>query len=66
VTAGGKHVYVDHSDPKSVKELLEQICTENEGQLDILVNNSYAAANFILGNTAKKFWEVEANPALCL
>ncbi|CAD5233544.1 unnamed protein product [Bursaphelenchus xylophilus] len=66
ISAGGgkgKHVYVDHSDPKSVKELFEQISTENKGQLDILVNNAYAAANFILKNTSKKFWEIDADPA---
>ena len=42
---GGKGiaVFVDHSDGKSVKALFDQISQEQNGQLDILVNNAYAA-----------------------
>lgn len=42
---GGKGIalFVDHSDAKSVKALFDQISQEQNGQLDILVNNAYAA-----------------------
>ncbi|CAD5231321.1 unnamed protein product [Bursaphelenchus okinawaensis] len=62
---GGKgiHLYVDHSDPQAVKSLFERISQNHQGQLDLLVNNSYAAATFILSNSGKKFWEYEADPA---
>ncbi|CAD5231323.1 unnamed protein product [Bursaphelenchus okinawaensis] len=63
-SAGGNGIcaYVDHSDSNEVKRLFERISEENHGQLDILVNNSYAAANFILSNSQKKFWEYDVNP----
>jgi dehydrogenase/reductase SDR family protein 1 len=44
---GGKGiaVYCDHADEKDIKALFERIDKENNGQLDILVNNAYAAVN---------------------
>ena len=47
---GGKGVAVfcDHSNPEDVKRLFERIDNENKGQLDILVNNAYAAVNVSL------------------
>ena len=40
---GGKcvPVQVDHEDDKQIFELFEQIKREQDGQLDILVNNAY-------------------------
>ncbi|CAD5231352.1 unnamed protein product [Bursaphelenchus xylophilus] len=61
---GGKGiaVYVDHADPKDVKNLFERIDNENNGQLDILVNNAYAAVPFIGSHVGKKFYEYEESP----
>uniref|UniRef100_A0A914Z8W9 Uncharacterized protein n=1 Tax=Panagrolaimus superbus TaxID=310955 RepID=A0A914Z8W9_9BILA len=44
---GGKGVaiFCDHSNPEDVKKLFERIDKENNGQLDILVNNAYAGVN---------------------
>lgn len=36
-------MYVDHADDSQVKALFEKVDKENNGQLDILVNNVYAA-----------------------
>uniref|UniRef100_A0A1I7YSX6 Dehydrogenase/reductase SDR family member 1 n=1 Tax=Steinernema glaseri TaxID=37863 RepID=A0A1I7YSX6_9BILA len=62
VTArGGKGVavFVDHGDMAQVERLFEQIRTENDGALDILVNNAYSAVNAIAANASKPFWECE-------
>uniref|UniRef100_A0A7E4VJ71 Dehydrogenase/reductase SDR family member 1 n=1 Tax=Panagrellus redivivus TaxID=6233 RepID=A0A7E4VJ71_PANRE len=55
----GVRVFCDHSDPKSVEKLFEQIKTENNGQLDILVNNAYAGVTYIMGNMRTKFYELD-------
>lgn len=54
--AGGKGiaVYVDHADDGQIKALFEQVQRE-QGQLDILVNNAFAAHNEM--TTPGKFWE---------
>ena len=59
---GGKAISVptDHSNDISVKQLFEQIKSE-QGKLDILVNNAYAGVDFISRNTGKKFYL--ANPS---
>jgi len=56
---GGKAaiIYTDHSDMDQVKSLFEQINAENNGQLDILVNNAYAAVTSIRENHGKKFYD---------
>ncbi|CAD5231353.1 unnamed protein product [Bursaphelenchus xylophilus] len=61
---GGKGiaVYVDHSDPNDVKKLFERIEKEQNGQLDVLVNNAYSAVQFNLRNSGKKFYEYEETP----
>lgn len=58
---GGKCIPVkcDHSNEAEVKELFERIKTEQNGQLDILVNNAYSAVRGILENMGKPFWEVD-------
>ena len=47
---------VDHSDDDQVGKLFERIKTENNGRLDVLVNNAYAGVNFISQNSGKKFY----------
>uniref|UniRef100_A0A914CSZ6 Uncharacterized protein n=1 Tax=Acrobeloides nanus TaxID=290746 RepID=A0A914CSZ6_9BILA len=54
----GIAVFVDHSNDSEVKALFEKISSENNGQLDILVNNAFGAADAgEMGTT--KFWEIE-------
>ena len=55
---GGKAVAVavDHSKDDEVKELFERVKTENDGRLDVLVNNAYAGVDMISRNAGKKFW----------
>jgi dehydrogenase/reductase SDR family protein 1 len=55
----GIAVYCDHSDADDIKNLFEQIEKDNNGQLDILVNNAYSAVNTLLRNDGKKFWEMD-------
>lgn len=54
--AGGKGiaVCVDHADDQQVKALFDQV-KEEQGKLDILVNNAFAAHDQM--TTAGKFWE---------
>ena len=57
---GGKAISVptDHSNDVSVKQLFEQIKSE-QGKLDILVNNAYAGVDMIFSNARKKFHEMD-------
>ena len=58
--AGGKciPVRVDHSDDEQVRSLFEQI--ENEqGHLDLLVNNVFAGVGAIRDAYGKPFWQAE-------
>lgn len=41
----GIAVYVDHSNMDDVKAFFDRIENENQGQLDILVNNAYSAVH---------------------
>jgi len=50
---------VDHSKEEEIKKLFDEIKSEQKGNLDILVNNAYAAVNFISENRGKSFWESE-------
>jgi len=58
---GGKGIvaYCDHSDANDIKRLFDRIEKEQNGQLDILVNNAYSAVNKIEENMGKPFWESE-------
>jgi len=59
---GGPHVLplqVDHGKEDQIEKLFETIKTEQNGQLDVLVNNAYAAVNHIFDNMGKPFWEAE-------
>ncbi|KAI1711379.1 short chain dehydrogenase domain-containing protein [Ditylenchus destructor] len=61
VTArGGKGilVYCDHEDENQVEAVFEKIDKEQNGQLDILVNNAYAGLMTVLGVGKTKFWEL--------
>lgn len=64
VTArGGKGIaaYCDHSNPADIEQLFARIKTEQHGQLDILVNNAYAAVAAIQSSAGKKFYETDPN-----
>ncbi|XP_048756190.1 dehydrogenase/reductase SDR family member 1-like isoform X2 [Ostrea edulis] len=56
---GGKCIPVqcDHSKDEDVAALFERVKTEQNGRLDLLVNNAYAAVNAISENLGKPFWE---------
>jgi len=55
---GGKAipVSVDHSDDSQVVKLFERIKSENDGKLDVCVNNAYAGVSFIQQTSGKKFY----------
>lgn len=55
----GRAVVCDHSKDKEIEALFEQIGREQDGQLDVLVNNVFTAVNRITANIGKKFWEQE-------
>ncbi|XP_067109782.1 dehydrogenase/reductase SDR family member 1 [Osmerus mordax] len=52
-------VICDSSKEEEIKELFEQITQEQNGRLDILVNNAYAGVQAIFENMGKKFWETD-------
>lgn len=56
---GGKciPVQVDHEKDEQIKALFDKIDREQNGKLDILVNNAYKGVNTIFDNTKVKFWE---------
>ncbi len=57
--AGGNciPVQVDHSDDEQVKLLFERIKTEQNGQLDILVNNVFSGVKAISNAHDDPFWK---------
>lgn len=60
IEARGGHcvlVQCDHSNDSDLESLFEQIKRENEGQLDILVNNAFSAVNILADQMNVKFWE---------
>ncbi|XP_047445141.1 dehydrogenase/reductase SDR family member 1 [Mugil cephalus] len=58
---GGKCVPVicDSTKDEDIEGLFEQIKREQNGRLDILVNNAYAGVQAIFENMGKKFWEID-------
>lgn len=52
-------VICDSSKDEDIEELFEQIKREQNGRLDILVNNAYAGVQVIFENMGKKFWETD-------
>ncbi|MFO7029175.1 short-chain dehydrogenase [Limnospira fusiformis CCALA 023] len=59
--AGGKCIAipVDHSDDQQVELLFNRIDQEQQGQLDLLVNNAYAGVRTLTEMQGKPFWESE-------
>ena len=62
--AGGKciPVQVDHSDDEQIASLFKRIQEEQQGQLDLLVNNVFSGVQAIANASGKPFWQSE--PAL--
>jgi len=56
---GGKPITVqmDHGVDADVEALFVKIKTEQNGKLDVLVNNAYAGVQHIFNNRGKKFWD---------
>lgn len=52
-------VQVDHSNDEQVRLLFERIQNEQNGQLDLLVNNAYAGVQALTNAQGKPFWENE-------
>ena len=52
-------VPVDHSDDEQIKSLFEQINREQNGQLDLLVNNAYGGVRSLISSNGKPFWEAD-------
>ncbi|TRY76411.1 hypothetical protein TCAL_00032 [Tigriopus californicus] len=50
-------VVMDHGNDAEVEQLFERIQREQNGKLDVLVNNAYAGVNTIFTNMGKPFWE---------
>ena len=61
IEAGGVciPIQVDHSDDEQIRQLFARIEREQNGQLDILVNNVYAGVQAITEGFGKTFWELE-------
>ncbi len=61
IEAGGVciPVQIDHSDDEQIRQLFERIEREQNGQLDILVNNVYAGVQAVREAYGKNFWESE-------
>ncbi|XP_022603836.1 dehydrogenase/reductase SDR family member 1 [Seriola dumerili] len=52
-------VICDSTKDKDIEELFERIKREQNGRLDMLVNNAYAGVQAIFENMGKKFWETD-------
>jgi NAD(P)-dependent dehydrogenase (short-subunit alcohol dehydrogenase family) len=52
-------VPVDHSDDQQVKSQFEQIDREQNGQLDLLVNNAFGGVRSLIAAKGKPFWEAD-------
>jgi NAD(P)-dependent dehydrogenase (short-subunit alcohol dehydrogenase family) len=52
-------VPVDHSDDEQIKSLFEKIDREQNGQLDLLVNNAYGGVRSLIDAKGKPFWEAD-------
>jgi len=61
--AGGTCIVVpvDHSDDQQIKSLFEQIDREQNGRLDLLVNNAYGGVRSLIAAKGKPFWESDIN-----
>ncbi|XP_006816921.2 dehydrogenase/reductase SDR family member 1-like [Saccoglossus kowalevskii] len=52
-------VKCDHTDDKQVEELFNKINKEQNGRLDLLVNNAYSGVQAMLEGPTNKFWELD-------
>lgn len=52
-------VQVDHSDDDQIQALFDRIQTDQDGRLDVLVNNAYAGVPALRAAYGKPFWESE-------
>ncbi|XP_031415300.1 dehydrogenase/reductase SDR family member 1 isoform X2 [Clupea harengus] len=52
-------VVCDSSKEDDIEALFERIKQEQNGRLDILINNAYAGVHAIFDNMGKKFWETD-------
>ncbi|WP_088240641.1 SDR family NAD(P)-dependent oxidoreductase [Calothrix rhizosoleniae] len=52
-------VQVDHSDDQQVRSLFERIQDEQDGKLDLLVNNVYGGVKALKDANGKLFWKLE-------
>jgi NAD(P)-dependent dehydrogenase (short-subunit alcohol dehydrogenase family) len=52
-------VPVDHRDDAQIKALFEQIEREQNGQLDLLVNNAYGGVRSLIDAKGNPFWEAD-------
>ena len=52
-------VQVDHSDDQQIADLFQRIEQEQQGKLDILVNNVFAGVESLRNNEGKEFWHSE-------
>lgn len=50
-------IQIDQENDDQIAKLFKQIEVEQDGQLDILVNNAYKAGKALLENRNLKFWE---------
>ncbi|ODH02520.1 short-chain dehydrogenase [Nostoc sp. KVJ20] len=50
---------VDHSDDKQVRLLFDRIQDEQDGQLDLLVNNAYSGVQALRDAYGQPFWDCE-------
>ncbi|NJL81841.1 MAG: SDR family NAD(P)-dependent oxidoreductase [Chloroflexaceae bacterium] len=59
--AGGTCIplQVDHSDDEQIRCLFEQIAAEQQGQLDLLVNNVFSGVSAISQASGRPFWECD-------
>lgn len=57
---GGKCIPVqcDHKNDDDVKNLFERVTREQDGQLDILVNNAFSAFEMCMNSIKVPFWEM--------
>ncbi|XP_026231261.1 dehydrogenase/reductase SDR family member 1-like [Anabas testudineus] len=52
-------VVCDSTKDEDIEQLFERLKREQNGRLDILVNNAYAGVQEIFENMGKKFWETD-------
>uniref|UniRef100_A0A3P8X5X0 Dehydrogenase/reductase (SDR family) member 1 n=1 Tax=Cynoglossus semilaevis TaxID=244447 RepID=A0A3P8X5X0_CYNSE len=59
-------VVCDSTKDKDIQQLFKRIQQEQNGRLDILVNNAYAGVHTITENYGKKFWELDPSMWDCI